>query len=791
MNTFLITLLLGAVIKVGDRSVIPDSVESRFRTSVNRAITFLNPGNDAREVKVDAFGGMPFEAYAYLTEGVSFATLPGENACATGEFKKEVMTVYVVEPGSGDKGLRGALAALNEVSSRSGAGKALIFLYNTFASLSFTASHLAELDVFKGKFLAGKIRRAMKDAERALKGQGRFSDYSFAALADSAEVYGAGELPETTIVAPSLQRFPGGVYGYARYAVRRVKSPDVAYVTKAVPMDRIVKLAREGTLDENPAIVTANVGQNYFDAQKAGVSPQLFVRTHLPLFLENCRADLDIHPDDVDWERGDGLVQVLDPCKVKVKKPAVASTGSGQGFGSLNDIVNNLVGEFFGGSFSLGGGNSLIGALAGLLDSADFGFSVRDEACSSPENLEAAYRKYDELLRSDDTQFRANRACLELGKNITGALLYMRKVAQRNIDKYDEYRFGNSSVYASLLTDRLVFAEVVPLVPGSEGGPGEYGNLADASGVLRSALAPVKGIIPWSGFKVKEPGVSENKETDDWINGNEVVAGVVGTGFTAKFLKKLGLDQIVSKLATFLSRAVKLFEGPVRIAIMALSMLPVSGLLLMYTLGYFTALYGTTAGIALLPVWLLFAFGKTMTATVGADEQRGEFSLIPMARFAFVPVAVGAELAALGVASAMTLSFISNLFSNGLTYFWSILNAYMHSFLGLSVQNPLKLITDLFWPLGLSFGLTLLPMLAHQVVFGQEYRPMLYGAFSMGAVTGVFQQAEAQAQNRITTAFAGGEGAAVKTVADSLSPRADAFAKGRGAETFEDLEKTL
>ena len=769
LNIVILTILLGSTFTFKSRLL--GSVSKGFVVnSLNDGITFRAAGKNSHPIKVSAFGQMPFDAFAYLDSDIEFAAIGANYAAGSIALKPEEMTLFVVRQGGADRTEK-ALASLSTAVSEKGAAKSLIFFSNLFVSVSYAVSHLAGLSSVKDKFLLEKIKEKFSAKEI-----NPFAQFSFRALKGDRHgpVYAAvGDVSTSKeVVAATYQIFPGAVYGFSEYALRRAADPTISYASKVLDMEEIKYAAEHGKFQKDVSTKVPSKfksGQAHYQLEDTKVAPQLYIRTHLPLFLEQCRADLSIRPDEGKAHYSEDPVALLDPCKIKVKEPIVVSSATGSDL-FFDDLLKGVF-DFFGFGATP---TNLLSSLSDLVAS-DFGFSAQSTSCDSPSNLNEAYQAYENALKKDDPEVRSNYHCLVLGKNIVGAMLDMAQQAKDNDSKYDAYRFGGApNLFGFFLEESEVFAEKIPLSSNKFVFAQLDANYADASSVLRSIIRPFKGIVPYDQLGVKQPGVFSNTAekvaigTAGAIGASQAIAAAAATERGSRFLgavKRVASSAVgaVKKKAIGVSAkiasALRFFGGPLRILLLLIGLFPVSAMLLSYTLAYHTAILGTIVGLAGTPLWLLLSFGKAMMSMGGGDEHRHDLSLLPFGRYLFVPLAIGLELGLLGIAASMTMSFIGGMFSTGLKVLWGALNAYFASAaFGYTLQDPLATIASAFKPFGIAIGVAALPALFHGFIFGQEYRPQARVGFETPISAFMGQTASVPGVVRAYSEIRGGRG---------------------------------
>lgn len=724
---FMVNLAVGGVFSgFVLRNTTPDAVRV---AAITKIMTFKNAGNGAEKTTVDAFGSVPFEAFAYLGEIENLAFDSGGNLAGT-RVSADAMSVYVLTRQTvsqrGDLSFGPAWDVLNYRLQRMPAlGSAVLYLSNSFSSLAYSAAKLV-------------------DNESVLEtlGTGGWENWFAWKTKDDADeqspVYAAASLDgggsNASAYVGTLNDYPGGPATYGAYILRRASEPSLLFHARAADAEEIIAKAN----GQDPSSSSAAADRLYEEAvahgYEADIAPDIYARTHMAEFDAQCRADLDMSPGARSYG-STGVLAALNPCKIVVQK--LAGRHSGDLTKGLGDAAQDAYDRLF-------GSNSHLSALAGaVLTRSGLDIPVASprkcEDISSLDSLEKAFKQW-EHDSANIPAARSNTQCIKAGKNITAALIAMRNVARSNAQRYEDYIFQDSPwAVEDGGTAILAFAggDNDGDGDGSGGGQGPNENLADLGSALRSMLQPLSdGLQLPSSVEVHTPTstVSQSAAQDPVMGeaglDDAVVIGTLGAfaakpGMMMRFTAwaGAGLKKAVTKTATAIGGAkLKILQAVVAV-------IPAVAILLSYSVVYYMAVFGAVLGLISVPLWAVFLLGKLFNGPGSGDEQYGGVSLFPVVQFVGSIALIAVELLVLGAASGLAMKFFATfgefigkfVAAVGLT-----MGTAMNPITDHVIGNPLGFITMAVKPLGIMLGLSLLPIFLYRVVTSQPYAPTMH-----------------------------------------------------------------
>jgi len=754
----------------GDASVISQNV--------NKIVSYRNLGVGSLPLEMDAYGSTPFETYAYAgLSDVAFATSAGENLAAAVPIKKtkiEAWSLTVHDAATReDIKFRATWAALyNRLDEKPMLSSLFYYVANSVTTLSFSASKLAEVHNISEQIDALQAAYPAKqevipdypddpsDGGGLTKLSPRYHEFR--------SLYAAvGDPVPSEIIAPSMSFYPGGPVNYGKYMWNRANNPNLSAVSKFVDAIEVVNATTDGRRVNSfgPKAKPATTGSfrnlaattGDYDTADTGVLSEYYLRTHTKMYSDACvtgpSANANLTTDKADVG-GTSLLKLLDPCQLSVPAEIAAATGL-TGPLSAGGMLDDLLSDAFGSLTSAVGGGSTMSSVQSLIDMSDWDIDISTPtACGLSSSLSDIVTHYEDKLADPDSMSAAeklNQPCMETAMNLAKLSSITTEAAKNNSNTFSDYLLAD--IPFALESGAVLAVAVNDHDDDDNDGSGPSGgvfalnntattgNNADLGNALRqllSVFADDYTNVP-NAIALVHPTAIEGTDVQETLGNNTTdptagapanlsakptSSGVVGT------LKKWGTGLLAggAAIAAVVS-GVMPWSLIMRAIGVLMSCVPMIAIAMAFTMLYYTVLFTTALGLATLPIWALFALGKTFTGASGGDESYGGMSLFPFLTMLGVPFILGAEMAGLGIASGQVMSFFQNL-SGFIAHMAAgvggmLSNGVVGAFGGGAVFSPLTHFQEALRPIGIMAGVGMLPGLILKLSRGSSYEPKL------------------------------------------------------------------
>ena len=286
-------------------SVISDDVYAGYSPAtaspISKIITFRDPGLNAKQENIDAYGTTTYEVLAALGDGSDVVASADTSNIAGPTFDPQQMTVFVLPSTStSDSDSWRALPAAG--SQYGGAfSKAMMFAHNTGMRVAFASAHHLDAESLFDSVVNWAASQGPANSTEQTK-QAMF-DNTYASLSGGGSV---------TLRAPTYQHYPGGVSGYANRLSTIVKNPMTVFTSKTADASSFIDPTKPsiGRMD--------NISKKYgYDSNDTGVSAEYYLQTHIPLYESQCAQE----PVLSTAENAQDFVNGLNPCATFRSRP--------------------------------------------------------------------------------------------------------------------------------------------------------------------------------------------------------------------------------------------------------------------------------------------------------------------------------------------------------------------------------------------------------------------------------------------------------------------------------------
>lgn len=395
------------------------------------------PTTDGTAVEAEVDLATSFEVWANLMndETGTLAQGIGENTAGISR-NLDKDTIWLVKNENLPEDLRQDLEQLNEDSEGSDVLSNIIVFMNN----AVTAPIASVFRSYDSQIVADELRSVNAEVPVSKYGESASVDDLFAAAE-----YGASS---SGVIAATPSTYLGSPADQGLFIVNRIWTPETALAARMGSASSIVEALQNG--DPVPSVAAPDKSgknqlveaakQRGFDAEKEGIYPQFFPRTHLPEFDKECQNTT------AGLRRLEGTIPgLVNPCALVNSDPIAkqlfgAVSGTPEYLKKLNGMAGDLfksVTDFTQANSAEGFAKSISSSAKSFSALAKFDYSSYMGSCDSGQfgSFADATAYFDKMIQDQEQQGQTYlKNCAQVGKSISAIADAVGDVQKANDD---------------------------------------------------------------------------------------------------------------------------------------------------------------------------------------------------------------------------------------------------------------------------------------------------------------------------------------------------------------------